>query len=161
MGKRNRKQRRAAGGAGVAEGARPAGGAPPSPSPRPRLATDERPRAPWHPVPLIELCVLLGLVLIVIGFFSLGDRRGGILIICGLALGSLAGLDTVVREHFAGFRSHSILLGGVPAVLTAGVLYFARAPWLVLVIAAPAVFAGALVLFRRAFRRNSGGLSFR
>ena len=131
------------------------------PPARPRFGAEERPKAPWHPFPLVELCTLIGLVLIVIGFFSLSDQRGGVLIVCGLVLGSLAGLDTVVREHFAGYRSHSLLLAGVPTVLVAGVLYFSRAPILVLLVAAAAVFAAALVLFRRTFRRRSGGLAFR
>jgi len=138
--------------------------APRMPAPVPRAAgrtADERPKPPWHPVPLVELCVLIGIVLIVVGFFLIEDRRGGVLIVCGLALASLAGLDTVVREHYAGFRSHTTLLAGVPTVVVAGVLYFARAPILVLLVAAVAVFAGAFAGFRRAFRRRSGGLSFR
>ena len=149
VGKRSRKQR--------------APGAPvrPAAAPPARLGEDRRPRAPWHPFPLVELCVLIGIVLIVVGFLSLGDRRGGVLIVCGLALGSLAGLDTVAREHFAGHRSHTTLLAGVPAVALAGLEYFARAPWIVLVLTVAAVFASAFAAFRRAFRRASGGMSFR
>ena len=30
----------------------------------------------------------------------------------GLALGSLAGLELSIREHFAGYRSHTLLLAG-------------------------------------------------
>jgi len=153
MGKRSRKQRSAA-----PEAAAPAA-APPR---RPRaLARDERPKAPWHPFPLVEICTLIGIVLIAVGFFGIQDNRGGVLIVCGLALASLAGLDTAVREHFAGYRSHSTLLGGVPAVLLAGVLFFARAPWPLVVVAGVAAFAGGIVAFRRAFRRRSGGLTFR
>ena len=33
-----------------------------------------------------------------------------------LALASLGGLDTAPREHFAGFRSHTMMLAGLPAV---------------------------------------------
>ncbi len=155
MGRRSRKQR--------SSGAWPATVDPPparSRSPL-RAPADERPRPPWHPVPLVELCVLIGLVLIVIGLFSVGDRRGGILIVCGMALASLAGLDTAVREHFAGFRSHTTLLAAVPAVLVAGVVYFARGPWALLIIAAVVIFAVAFAALRRAFRRLSGGVSFR
>ena len=151
MGKRSRKQLR------PDAGARPAP-VPASPAPRP---VDERPKAPWHPVPLVELCVLIGIVLIVAGFFFLEERRGGILIVSGLALASLAGLDTVVREHFAGFRSHSTLLAGVPTVLVTGTLYFSRAPIIALLVAAVVVFAASFTAFRRAFTRRSGGLSFR
>jgi hypothetical protein len=105
--------------------------------------------------------VLIGIVLIVIGFFSIKDRRGGVLIVCGLALGSLAGLDTVVREHFAGFKSHTTALAGVPAVSLAGILYFSRAPIIAVVLGAVLAFTAAFVGFRRAFQRASGGLSFR
>lgn len=121
----------------------------------------ERPRPPWHPVPLVELCVLIGIILIVVGLLSLGDRRGGTLIVCGLALGSLAGLDTVVREHFAGLRSHTSVLAGVPAVAVAGILFFSRAPIIAIVLCAGIAFAGSFAAFRRAFQRRSGGLSFR
>ena len=132
----------------------------PAPASAPAVAPS-RPQAPWHPVPLVELCVLIGLILIVIGFFSLESRRGGILILCGLALGSLAGLDTVLRDHFAGLKSHTTLLAGVPAVVLAGVLFFARAPWILLLAAVAAVFASAFWAFRGAFVRRSGGIGFR
>ncbi len=105
--------------------------------------------------------MLIGLVLIVVGCFSLEDRRGGILILCGLGLGSLAGLDTVLREHFAGLKSHTTMLAAVPAVFLAGVLFFARAPWIVLLAAVAAVFASGFMAFRGAFMRRSGGVSFR
>ena len=139
----------------------------PAPAPPPprrvggRPRAQDRPKAPWHPVPLVEGCVLIGVVLIIVGIVTFDDPSGRVFIACGLALGSLAGLDTAVREHFAGFRSHSTLLAGVPAVLVAGVCFFARAPWIALVVGAVAVFAGTFVAARRAFRRRSGGLSFR
>ena len=156
MGKRSRKQRSADG--------TTAAPVPAAAAARPRSRRSgqpERPKPPWHPVPLVEICVLIGIVLIVVGFFSIGDQRGGVLIVCGLVLASLAGLDTAIREHFSGFRSHSTLLAGLPAVLLAGGLYFARAPWPLVVVAAVAAFAGGIVAFRRVFRRHSGGLSFR
>ena len=99
--------------------------------------------------------MLLGIVLLVAGFLGRDEARGRVLIVCGLALGSLGGLDTVVREHFAGFRSHSTLLAGFPAVMLAGALYFGRAPWIALVALVAATFAGGLVAFRRAFRRRA------
>src|SRR3954447_15717788 len=113
MGRRSRA-RRAARGTGAAPSA-------PPPAPPPARLTDERPKAPWHPVPLVELSVLVGLVLIVLGFVSGIDRdRGRLALFCGLALASLGGLDTALREHFAGFRSHSTLLAGLPGVVVAG-----------------------------------------
>ena len=124
-------------------------------------ARDERPKPPWHPVPLIELCVLVGIVLIVMGFIRGTDRTGRIMLLGGLVLASLAGFDTAVREHFAGFRSHSMLLAGMPAVMAAGGLYFAEAPWPAIVASAPIIFGLGLWFFRGAFRRASGGLSFK
>ena len=54
----------------------------------------------------------------------------------GMALGSLGGLDTALREHLAGYRSHTTVIASLPAVTTAAALYFARVAWPGLVIAA-------------------------
>src|SRR3954451_15851985 len=71
--------------------------------PRPgRTSIDDRPPAPWGSFPLVELVVLLALILIVGGFIVRGER-GGTMVIGGLALGSLAGIELSVREHFGGF----------------------------------------------------------
>ena len=70
-------------------------------------------------------------------------------------LASLGGLDTALREHFTGFRSHSSVLAGLPAVLVAGALFFGRAPWIAVVAAGVLVFAFGFWGFRAAFRRRS------
>ena len=130
--------------------------------PRPAPLSDERPKAPWHPFPLVELCVLVGIVLIVVGaIVGLDSDRGRLALLCGLVLASLGGLETALREHFGGYRSHSSVLAGLPAVLVAGALYFGRAPWLAVVAAGVLAFAFGFWVFRGAFRRRSGGLSFR
>ena len=152
MGRRTRARR----------AAQPPPEAPSAPARRPARLTDERPKAPWHPVPLVELSVFVGLVLIVVGFVTgVGSDGGRLALLCGLVLASLGGLDTALREHFAGFRSHSSVLGGLPAVLVAGGLFFGRAPWAAVVAAGVVTFAVAFWWFRLAFRRRSGGLSFR
>src|SRR5215210_3209044 len=154
MGRRSRARR----------AAQPPGEAPSAPAPAraPARLSDERPRAPWHPVPLVELSVFVGLVLIVVGFVTgVGTDGGRLALLCGLVLASLGGLDTALREHFAGFRSHSTLLAGLPAVIVAGALFFGRAPWLAVVAGTAVTFAAAFWAFRLAFRRRSGGLSFR
>ncbi len=118
-------------------------------------AAGDRPKAPWHPVPLAELCVLIGLVLMIWGFVAgLGGDRGRLLLVCGMALGSLGGLDTAAREHFAGWASHTAVLAGVPAVALAAILYFAAAPWIAIALATVLAFAGAGVLLDRAWRRS-------
>jgi hypothetical protein len=118
-------------------------------------ARDDRPRAPWHPFPLVELCVLAGIVLLVLGLLSSDSPRGRAMIVAGLALGSLGGLDTAAREHFAGFKSHTLVLAGVPTVVVAGVLYFLQAPWIAVVIAAAATLAVSCRLLWRAYERRT------
>jgi hypothetical protein len=120
-----------------------------------RPAIEDRPKPPWHPVPLVEICVLVGLVLLVLGALDLRSDRGKLLLVLGMALGSLGGLDTALREHLAGYRSHTTVIASLPAVTTAATLYFARVPWTVLVIAAVAVFAGVFWWMRRVFMRRA------
>jgi hypothetical protein len=154
MGRRSRARR--------AAGIAPASPTPPPPAPRPAPLSDERPKAPWHPFPLVELCVLVGIVLIVIGLIvGFDSDRGQLALVCGVLLASLGGLDTAVREHFNGYKSHSSVLAGLPGVIAAAALFFARAPWIVVAVGAALVFGLALWGFRTAFRRRSGGLSFR
>ena len=146
MGRRSRKRADAL--------ARPAPAPARPPAPRRRDGA-ERPRAPWHPFPLVELSVLIGLVLLVWGLIRRDDDSGRVLLVCGMVLASLGGLDTALREHFGGFASHALLLAALPAVVTAGVLFFAGAPWLAIPIAAMLVLAAAFVGLRRSFRRRS------
>lgn len=126
-----------------------------------RPPREERPKPPWHPVPLVELCVLVGLVLLVLGLIRVEHESGRVMLVAGMLIASLGGLDTALREHFAGYRSHSTVLAGLPAVAVAGALFFASAPWIALVAASVATFAAIFLLARTAFRRRSGGLSFR
>jgi hypothetical protein len=120
---------------------------------------EERPPAPWGSFPLVELVVLVGLVMLAIGFFFVGGTRGRTLIVTGLALASLAGLELSVREHFGGFRSHSLLLAGVAAMATLLLLaYPAGLTVGISLIGAGAVGAGAFVLCARAFRARTGRL---
>lgn len=118
-------------------------------------APDERPKAPWHPFPLVELCVLAGIVLLVLGLLSFDSDRGKAMLVSGMLLGSLGGLDTALREHFSGYRSHAMVLAGLPAVGLAAILFFAGAPWPVVAIVPVAAFAIALPLLLRAYRRRS------
>jgi hypothetical protein len=123
---------------------------PPKPA-RPRI--EDRPKPPWHPFPLVELAVLVGIVLIVVGFLTRDGRRGRTLLAFGLMLGSLGGLDTTVREHFAGYRSHTLVLALAPAVAVTILLAVAGAPIVVIPIAAVAVFGAAVLLLRAAWGR--------
>jgi hypothetical protein len=70
-----------------------------------------------------------------------------------MVLGSLGGLEIALREHLAGTSSHAAVLAAVPAVLAAGLAFFARAPWVLVPVCAAVVFAAAFGALRRAHRR--------
>jgi hypothetical protein len=143
-----------------AAAARERADAPASARGRPRLG--ERPPAPWGSFPLVELCVLLGIILLIAGFV-IGDARGATMVVAGLVLGSLGGLELAIREHFAGYRSHTTLLAGAVAI-TCGTLVAVVAGQVLLPVllgVALLAFGICFYLFRQAFRRRSGGLSFR
>jgi hypothetical protein len=103
----------------------------------------------------VELCVLVGIILLVLGLISNDTPHGRAMLVAGLALGSLGGLDTAAREHFSGFRSHTLVLAGVPTVLVAGVLYFTAVPWPVVVACAAAALAISLRLLWRAYEHKA------
>jgi hypothetical protein len=125
---------------------------PPRP-PRPAPAPPDRPQAPWHPFPLVEIAILLGIVLIVVGFISKDSARGRTLLAFGLTLGALGGLDTTVREHFGGYRSHTFVLAGFPAVALAVILAVAGLPAYIPPAAAVIVFVAAFGALRRVWDR--------
>jgi lysylphosphatidylglycerol synthetase-like protein (DUF2156 family) len=124
-----------------------------------RVATpDERPPAPWGKFPLAELTVLAGIVCLIVGVVGGTPRVIGV----GVVLAGLGGFEVSVREHFAGYRSHTTLLAGTVFVLTVGALFYLADQILAICLAAgAAVFLLAFFLLRRAFQRASGGLSFR
>ncbi len=158
MGKRSRKRATGPVRAEVAPGAPP-----PRPATRPRSRIDRviekadaRPKPPWHPVPLVELSVLLGIVLIVIGIINRDDSQGRLAIAFGVARASLAGRGTAAREHYTGFRSHSSLLASMPTVLTAILMGVVGVDLPIVLPAAVLVFAIAFFAFRGIFKRKTG-----
>jgi hypothetical protein len=113
----------------------------------------ERPKAPWHPFPLVELSVLIGIACIVIGFFTRDDTVGRTVLALGFALGALGGLDTSAREHFSGYRSHTLVLAAFPAVAIAVVTAFAGVARIVIGPVMVFVFVVAFALLRGAWDR--------
>lgn len=121
-------------------------------------AEDARPPAPWGSFPLVELCVLVGIGLLVVGLI-IGGRQGGLAIGVGIGLAALGGLELAIREHFAGYRSHSSLLAGVPAIATMGILFYAGPDSIepiVLVALGAVVFALSFFGFQQMFKRKAG-----
>lgn len=133
----------------------------PPPPPTRRARLEDAPPAPWSPFPLVELTILFGIVLIVLGFVGVADRRA-LLLVCGFALVTLASLELSLREHFSGYRSHSALLAGAAAVIVDVPLFFwTRLAQEILLAVGVAVFAASFFALRAAFRRRTGGIGFR
>jgi hypothetical protein len=119
---------------------------------------DERPPAPWGNVPLAELVIFAGIVSLAIG--AIGGHQTAIGV--GVALAGLGGLEVAIREHFAGYRSHTTLLAGATFVLVTGLVFYAANQILAVALGCGAVaFLISFYFARRAFQRASGGLSYR
>jgi hypothetical protein len=133
------------------------------PPPRPgRPSLHERPRAPWGGFPLSELVILIGIVLILWGAVK-GSDGGARFVVAGLVLAGLGGGELALREHMAGYRSHSSLLAGAAAFVTVTAVALGLGPvklWVLLLLGV-AVFAATFYAMRELFKRRSGGLGFR
>ena len=121
-------------------------------------APDERPPAPWGSVPLAELVILAGIISLAIGVIGGNPTAIGV----GVALAGLGGLEVAIREHFAGYRSHTTLLAGAAFVFVTGLVFYVADQILAVALAIGAfAFAITFYLARRAFQRASGGLSYK
>ncbi len=136
----------------------------PKPAPPPATTTaarrsrrDAAPKPPWGSFPLVELCALSAIVLGLWGI--LGGKLP--LVFGAMLLGSVAGLEVAIREHFGGYRSHTLVLSGIVAITAMAILYFAGAQRTVLIAGAAGGLLVGVPLFRRLFKRRSGGVGMR
>jgi hypothetical protein len=109
------------------------------------LALGERPQAPWHPLPLSELLILVGAIGTAIGL-SRGES-GKVLIFAGLAAVLIGTIEVTLREHLSGYRSHTLILSVLPAIVLYTALELVTRPALVvnLVLLALAVLLATLL----------------
>jgi hypothetical protein len=129
-----------------------------------RNIDDDRPPAPWGNFPLVEIAVFIGLVMVILGFLVISGDRKPVFVIVGLSLASIGGLELAIREHFAGFRSHTLILAGAPAAIVLAILFYAGPaglPQIARAGIAAVVFGIAALLLIRVFRDRSGGRAFR
>lgn len=151
---------------GVGRAERPAAPAPgprgPTGPVRRRARLDEAPKPPWAPVPLTEGTILVGLVVLIVGMVG-GRSNRALLIGFGLALVTVATVELSLREHLAGYRSHSSMLAGCAALVVAVpiVLLVPGAAKAVVLVAGAAVYLLVFQFLRDLFRRRSGGMSWR
>lgn len=125
-----------------------------------RARLEDAPRPPWHPVPLTELCILVGMIVLAAAF--LGGGPTALLVGFGLVLVVAATGELALREHLAGYRSHSALIAGLAAILIAApVAALARPPKAIVLGLGAVIFLVVFQLMRELFRRRSGGTSWR
>jgi hypothetical protein len=113
-----------------------------------RLAVGERPRAPWHPLPLSELLILIGALGTVVGL--LRGESGLPVLIAGLVAVMIGTVEVTLREHLSGYRSQTLILTLLPAIaLYTGIVLIARPPAAVNLLLLVVVAGLAVLLFKR------------
>ena len=110
----------------------------------------ERPRGLFGPVPVSEFAILGGIVALVVGLID----HGGAAMDVGALLCALGVAEVTAREHFSGFRSHTLLLALMPAVALEAILalvFGAPSHRVLLLVPVVPVFLGCFWLLRRRF----------
>jgi len=79
-------------------------------------AAGERPQAPWHPLPLSELLILAGAIGAVVAYLR-GIESNPALLAAGLGAVVIGTIEVTLREHLSGFRSHTLMLSVLPAIV--------------------------------------------
>lgn len=98
------------------------------------------------------------------GFFFASGAAQAVLLGGGLVLASLGGLEVAVREHLGGYRSHTLVLAGVPAVAILAALFYlapSSLPPIARLGVGAAAFALAVWGLTALFKARSGGYAFR
>jgi hypothetical protein len=75
-------------------------------------AYGERPVNPFGGVPVAEIAIVAGAVALIYGWIA----KAGVALVVGSVVCTLGVAEFSVREHFSGYRSHSLLLAGIPAI---------------------------------------------
>jgi len=84
------------------------------------MSVGERPQAPWHPLPLSELLILVGAIGAAFGLIRLshgGISHGGPALFAGIAAVLIGTVEVTLREHLSGYRSHTLLLTLLPLLV--------------------------------------------
>jgi hypothetical protein len=84
------------------------------------MSVGERPQAPWHPLPLSELLILVGAIGAAFGLIRLshgGISHGGPALLAGIAAVLIGTVEVTLREHLSGYRSHTLLLTLLPLLV--------------------------------------------
>lgn len=125
---------------------------PATPSSRPGATLGERLRAPWHPLPLSEILILVGAIGTIVGLRR-GGSHGTAPLVAGLVAVGLGTFEVTTREHFSGYRSHAIILALLPVlvfhtVVVLGVSAFTTVPGFLTLVLLPLDVALFVFLFK-------------
>jgi len=120
------------------------------------MSEGERPQAPWHPLPLSELLILIGAIGVVLGLTGHATST----LLAGFAAVLLGTAEVSWREHRVGYRSHTLLLALAPTVffhsaIILGLAFFIRVPRVLNLVMLPidgALFALLFKLLRLRFQ---------
>ena len=113
-------------------------------------AYGERPRSPFGGLPVAEISILVGAVVLVIGLID----RATVALIGGVVICLFGVVEVTTREHFSGYRSHTVLLAAIPAVAVEFVIALTVGPPAVralLLVPVAVVFAICAYFLRRRF----------
>ena len=75
-------------------------------------AYGERPPGRFGGIPVAEIAIFAGAVALVVGVIN----HGGPALIGGVVICLFGVVEVTTREHFSGYRSHTVLLAAIPAV---------------------------------------------
>jgi hypothetical protein len=94
---------------------------------RDRVSLGERPQAPWHPLPLSELLILVGAIGVVIGL-GRGISHGVAPLSAGIVAVLIGTVEVTLREHLSGYRSHTLILTLLAVIVLDAPLVLLLAP---------------------------------
>jgi hypothetical protein len=110
----------------------------------------QRPEGPFGGLPVSEIAIFAGLIALVIGLIEGAQTP----LVVGSIICALGVVEVTGREHFAGYRSHTVLLAAIPAIaLEAGLVAVFGEPrprGLLLLVVVP-VFGVLFLMLKRRF----------
>jgi hypothetical protein len=113
-------------------------------------AYGERPPGRFGGLPVSEIAILAGAVALVVGIIN----HGGPALIVGVVICLFGVVEVTTREHFSGYRSHTVLLAAIPAVAVEFLIALTVGPPAIralLLVPVAAVFATCSWFLRRRF----------
>ncbi|HWJ49687.1 MAG TPA: hypothetical protein VNR42_01625 [Solirubrobacteraceae bacterium] len=94
------------------------------------MSVGERPQAPWHPLPLSELLILVGGIGTVIALGRGEVKTGGAALFASLGAVAIGTIEVTLREHLSGYRSHTMILALLPTIVFHSVVVLTLAAFL-------------------------------